>query len=198
MVFKCIKLLDKGSELLWIKQEKCTLPCIFQFRGRGEPLLFRGYRLGFTRIWFGDNGQRDVRKNANEVHDDNCFRKEGNFFRSLVNLFGEVVLRKCTFKVEVFSRSSLGCLSVFSRQNKARYKRRKRNGNLNKTHFFSLGVLFLFYVLRFSSEWGLFGRNTRSAIRGTSSSLVCPWSLTWRLQRDENLNKQPLWYISKY
>ena len=27
----------------------------------------------------------------------------------------------------------------------------------------------LFYVLRISSEWGLLGRNTRSAIRGTSS-----------------------------
>ena len=35
----------------------------------------------------------------------------------------------------------------------------------------------LFYVLRFSSEWGLFGRNTRSAIRGTSSSLVHRWYL---------------------
>ena len=86
--------------------------------------------------------QDSVRKNVNEMHDDNCFRKEGNFFRTLVNLFREVVLRKCTFKVEVFCRSSLGCLSVFSRQNKARYKRRKRNGNLNKTHLFSLGVLF--------------------------------------------------------
>ena len=114
------------------------------------------------------------------MHDDNCFRKEGNFFRSLVNLFWEVVLRKCTFKVEVFSRSSLGRLSVFSRWNMARYKRRKRNGNLNERTFCSVEFFSLFYVLRFSSEWGLFGRNTRSAIRGTSSSLVCPWSLTWR------------------
>ena len=29
-------------------------------------------------------------------------------------------------------RSSLGCLSVFGRWNKAKYKRGKRNGNLNK------------------------------------------------------------------
>ena len=114
--------------------------------------------------------QDSVRKNANEVHDDNCFRKEGNFFRSLVNLFWEVVLRKCTFKVEVFCRSSLGRLSVFSRWNMAQYKRRKRNGNLKKTHFLTFGVLSRFL----------------------GSSLVRPWSLTWRLQRDENLNKQPL------
>ena len=33
------------------------------------------------------------------------------------------------------SRSFLGRLSVFSRWNKARYKRGKRDGNLNKQHF---------------------------------------------------------------
>ena len=126
-----------------------------------------------TRIWFGDNGQRDVRKNANEVHKVKCFRNG-------VNLFRKAILRKSLFVVWELCRRSLGRLSVFSRWNMARYKRRKRNGNLKKTHFFSLGVLFLFYVLRFSSEWGLFGCNTRSAIRGTSSSLVCPWSLTRR------------------
>ena len=69
------------------------------FRVRGEPLLFRGYILGFTRMGFvkhpitpqasviGDpasNGQRGmdgVRKNANEVHNDNCFRNGLNFVR---------------------------------------------------------------------------------------------------------------------
>ena len=60
--------------------------------------------------------QDSVRKNVNEMHDDNCFRKEGNFVRTLVNLFREVVLRNArfshTFKVEVFCRSSLGLLSV--------------------------------------------------------------------------------------
>ena len=102
-------------------------------------------------------------KNANEVHKVKCFRNG-------VNLFGKAILRKCTFKVEVFYRFSLGCLSVFSRWNMAKYKRRKRNGNLKKTHFLTFGVLSRFL----------------------GSSLVRPWSLTWRLQRDENLNKQPL------
>ena len=43
---------------------------------------------------------------------------------------------------------------------------------LTNSTFCVLGFLSLFYVLRFSSEWGPFGCNTRSAIRGTSSSLV--------------------------
>ena len=36
-------------------------------------------------------------------------------------------------------RSSLGLLSVISRWNKARYKRSKRDGNLNKKHFLVVG-----------------------------------------------------------
>ena len=42
----------KDTNLFWIVQEKCIPLCIFMFKGRGEPLLFRGYRLGFTRIGF--------------------------------------------------------------------------------------------------------------------------------------------------
>ena len=114
------------------------------------------------------NGQRDVRKNANEMHDDNCFRKEGNFFRTLVNLFREAILRKCTFKVEVFCRSSLGRLSVFSRWNMARYKRRKRNGNLNKTHFFSLGVLSRFLGSSLVHPWSL-ARENKGGYKGKKS-----------------------------
>ena len=53
-------------------------------------------------------------------------------------------------------RSSLGVLSVVGRWNKARYKRCKRDGNLNKSTFLSFGVL-----------WSFLG-----------SSLVSPWSLT--------------------
>ena len=34
-----------------------------------------------------------------------------------------------------------GHLSVFGQWNKARYKKEKRNGNLNKTHFLYFGVL---------------------------------------------------------
>ena len=41
-------------------------------------------------------------------------------------------------------RSSLGRLSVFARWNKARYKKGKRDGNLNKQHFLCFGVLWLF------------------------------------------------------
>ena len=68
---------------------------------------------------FGANRQRGmdgVRKNANEVYDGKFFRKGGNFFRTLVNLFRKAILRKCTFlRCGVgadFSRSSLGLLSV--------------------------------------------------------------------------------------
>ena len=67
----------------------------------------------------GANGQRgmdSVRKNANEVYDRMCFRKGGNFFRTLVNLFRKAILRKCTFLSRgvdaELSRSSLGRLSV--------------------------------------------------------------------------------------
>ena len=38
----------------------------------------------------GQRGMDGVRKNANEVYD-------GNFFRTLVNLFRKAILRKCTF-----------------------------------------------------------------------------------------------------
>ena len=38
-------------------------------------------------------------------------------------------------------RSSLGVLSVVARWNRARYKRCKRDGNLNKSTFLSFGVL---------------------------------------------------------
>ena len=61
---------------------------------------------------------------------------QSTFFRDLVNLFRKAILIKRTFSHEELMRSSLGRLSVFARQNKARYKRRKRNGNLNKQHFF--------------------------------------------------------------
>ena len=64
----------------------------------------------------GVNGQRGVRKNANEVHDAKCFRNGVNFFRILVNLFRKAILRKSTFLRcgvgEVFSRCSLGHRSV--------------------------------------------------------------------------------------
>ena len=62
-----------------------------------------------------EESANSIRKNANEVHEVNCFRKEGNFFRTLVNLFREAILRKCTFEVEVFLGRSLGHLSVISR-----------------------------------------------------------------------------------
>ena len=40
------------------------------------------------------------------------------------------------------SRSPLGRLSEFSRWNKGRYKRGKRDGNLNKKHFLVVGSSF--------------------------------------------------------
>ena len=75
---------------------------------------------GFARMGFGTNEQRGmdgVRKNANEVYDGKFFRKGGNFFRTLVNLFRKAILRKCTFCHEELMRSSLGVLSVISRWN---------------------------------------------------------------------------------
>ena len=61
-----------------------------------------------------------------------------NFFRKRVNFFRKRILRKVLWGkqgVEAeFCRSSLGRRSVFSRWNKGRYKRGKRDGNLNKTH----------------------------------------------------------------
>ena len=41
-------------------------------------------------------------------------------------------------------RRSLGRLSVFARCFEARYKKGERDDNINKTHCFSLGVLWLF------------------------------------------------------
>ena len=81
--------------------------------------------------------------------------------------------------VKKFCRSSLGLLSVIDRSSVGELRQGIREGKetailINST-FCILGFFSLFYVLRFSSEWGLFGRNTRSAIRGTSSSLVHPW-----------------------
>ena len=118
---------------------------------------------------FGTNKQRGmdgVRKNEREVHQVNCFRNRVNFFRDSVNLFQgfsqpfqEGDINKTHFQsrgVESeFCRSSLGRRSVSSRWNQAKYKRRKRDGNLNKSTFLSLVVL-------------------RSFL---GSSLVRPWSL---------------------
>ena len=67
-------------------------------------------------------------------------------------------------------RSSLGRLSVVGRWNEARYKRSKRDGNLNKSTFLRLGVLRSFigsYLVH----------RTRTII----PSLVRRWSLTVRL-----------------
>ena len=68
----------------------------------------------------GANEQRgidSVRKNANEIHDDNCFRNGVNVFRILVNFFRKVILTKCTFVDAELSRLSLGVLSVVGRWN---------------------------------------------------------------------------------
>ena len=53
-------------------------------------------------------------------------------------------------------RSSLGVLSLVGRWKKARYKKGKRDANLNKKHFFQFAILRSFF----------------------GSSLVRPWSLT--------------------
>ena len=71
----------------------------------------------------------------------------------------------------VFFRSSFGRLSVVGRWNQVRYKRTKRDGNLNKSTFLSFGVL-----------WFILG-----------SSLVRPWSLARSIYirykgREGNLN----------
>ena len=106
-----------------------------------------------NKRWAGDaqqgvnlfrNGVKVFRKIVNS------FRKWVNLFRNRDDLFRKAILRKYTFWEKVFSRSSLGCLSVFSRWNEARYKRGKRNGNLNKKPFF---------VVRSSFEvpWFFFG-----------------------------------------
>ena len=55
--------------------------------------------------------------------------------------------------VSLFSRSSVGVLSVFSRWNSGRYKRNKRDGYLNKTHIFYFGVLWSFLGSSFVRPW---------------------------------------------
>ena len=91
-------------------------------------------------------------------------------------------------KAFLWFRSCVGVLSVVSRCSLdgiwQGIRDEKGTAILTKRTFSVWEFFSLFYVLRFSSEWELFGRNTRSAIRGTSSSLVCPWFLTWRLQRN--------------
>ena len=96
-----------------------------------------------------------------EVHNVNFFRKGVNFFRNRVNLFRLSILRNRTFFHRELMRRSLALLSVIGRWNKARYKRGKKDGNLNKSTFFYFGVL-------------------RSFL---GSSLVLPWSLTRSIYR---------------
>ena len=117
-----------------------------------------------------------VRNNANEVHKVNCFRKARDFFRNRGNLFRKVILRKVHFEILELMRYSLGRLSVVSRWREARYKRHKRDCNLNKTHFFRFRVLSRFL----------------------GSSLVYPWFILGFLRgrdrqgtREGNLKKQP-------
>ena len=66
-----------------------------------------------------------------EVHNVNFFRNGVNVFRTLVNLFRKAILIKRTFSHGELMRSSLGVLSVVGRWDEARYKRDKRDGNLN-------------------------------------------------------------------
>ena len=115
--------------------------------------------------------QDSVRKNANEVHDDKCCRKEGNFFRTLVNLFGKAILRKSLFVVWELCRRSLGRLSVFSRWNMARYKRRKRNGNLNKRTFCSVEFFFSSMCCAFPQS----GDSSGATLEVPSEALLHPW-----------------------
>ena len=99
-------------------------------------------------MWFRINKQRgdcDILKNANEKHNVNylsnivnLFRKGGNFFRNGGNFFRKAILINNTLGNGELMRSSLGPLSVVGRWNKARYKRGKRECNLNKKHFFRL------------------------------------------------------------
>ena len=92
---------------------------------------------------------------------------QSTFFRDLVNLFRKAILIKRTFSHGELSRSSVGVLSVVGRWNRGRYKRSKRDGNLNKSTFLSLVVL-------------------RSFL---GSSLVHPWLLTWEQQGSNERGK---------
>ena len=75
------------------------------------------------------------------------------------------------------SRSSLGRLSEFSRQNKSRYKKGKRDANLNKKPFLIFGVLRLFLgssLVRPRS----FTRRDRESTRGRNLNNCALLSLT--------------------
>ena len=67
-------------------------------------------------------------------------------------------LRKSLFVVCELCRRSLGRLSVFARCFEARYKKGERDDNINKTHFFSLGVLWLFLGSSLVHRWSFVRR----------------------------------------
>ena len=75
------------------------------------------------------------------------------------------VLRNVLFLSAELMRSSLGCLSVFDRWNKARYKRGERNGNLKKTHFLLCGVLSRFLGSSLVRPWSL-ARGNKGGYKG--------------------------------
>ena len=66
------------------------------------------------------------------------------------------------------SRSSLGVLSVVGRWNEARYKRSKRDSNLNKSTFLSFGVLWSFLGSSLVSPWSL-ARENLGGYKGVES-----------------------------
>ena len=95
------------------------------------------------------------------------FQEASQPFQEASQLFQEANLKKSALGeqgVEAeFCRSSLGRRSVFSRWNKGRYKRGKRDGNLNKQHFlmiwsslvvswFFLGFSLVFYTEHIYNE----------------------------------------------
>ena len=91
-----------------------------------------------------------------------------NFFRNQDNL-----VRKQSYEIAFFcgwelSRSSVALLSVVGRWNKARYKRGKREGNLNKKHIFSFGVLWSFLGLSLVRPWFL-ARENLGRYKGSES-----------------------------
>ena len=95
-----------------------------------------------------------LNKNAKKVHFFqgmvryfNLFRKAVNFFRNGVNLF-----RKQYSNTSYNWRSCLPCTAL----------------PFSHTAAYPRGVRHSMYCAQ-SSKWGLFGRNTRSAIQGTSS-----------------------------
>ena len=68
---------------------------------------------------------------------------KSTFLGIKTTLFGRN-LKKRTFFDFLVSGSSVALLSVVGRWNEARYKRGKRDGNLNKSTFLSFGVLWSF------------------------------------------------------